>query len=95
MSQVNARHYGREPHAAQEVLKARGGAKEAHDECLPLLTHVIHVHQVGAAMGLQAFNYPQVGLLVHDRFDFVRSDNERDVHGALARAFRRSFSMSL
>ena len=37
----------------------------------------------------------KLGLLVHDRFDFVRGDDERDVHGALARAFRRSFSMSL
>jgi hypothetical protein len=30
------------------------------------------------------------GLLVQGRFDFVRGDVERDVHGALARAFRRS-----
>jgi hypothetical protein len=34
------------------------------------------------------------GFLVHDRFDFV-GGVERDVHGALARAFRRSASMSL
>ena len=34
------------------------------------------------------------GFLVHDRFDFV-ADVERDVHGALARASRRSVSMSL
>jgi hypothetical protein len=34
------------------------------------------------------------GFLVHDRFDFVGGE-ERDVHGALARASRRSASMSL
>jgi hypothetical protein len=34
------------------------------------------------------------GLLVHDRFDFVRGV-EGDVHGAWARASRRSVSMSL
>ncbi len=37
----------------------------------------------------------KLGLLLHDCFDFVPGDVERDVHGALARAFRRSFSMSL
>ncbi len=37
----------------------------------------------------------KLGALVHDCFDFVGGDVERDVHGALARAFRRSVSMSL
>ncbi len=37
----------------------------------------------------------KLGLLVQDRFDFVHGDVKRDVQGALARAFRRSFSMSL
>jgi hypothetical protein len=37
----------------------------------------------------------KLGLLVHDRFDFVRGDVERDAHGASARALRRSASMSL
>ena len=37
----------------------------------------------------------KLSLLVHDRFDFVPGDVEGDIHGALARAFRRSASMSL
>jgi len=41
----------------------------------------------------EPFNYPQIGLAGHDRFDFVRGDVERDVHGALARAFRKSISV--
>jgi hypothetical protein len=35
------------------------------------------------------------GSLAQDRFDFLCGDVERDVHGALARAFPRSVSMSL
>lgn len=37
----------------------------------------------------------KLGFLVHDRFDFVGGDVDRDVQGALARAFRRRVSMSL
>jgi len=37
----------------------------------------------------------KLGMLVHDRFGFVRGGVERDVHGALARASRKSVSMSL
>ncbi len=35
------------------------------------------------------------GSLAQDRFDFLCGNVERDVHGALARAFPRSVSMSL
>jgi hypothetical protein len=35
------------------------------------------------------------GSLAQDRFDFLCGNVKRDVHGALARAFPRSVSMSL
>ena len=37
----------------------------------------------------------KLGLLVHDRFDFVPGGLEGCLQGALARVFRRIFSMSL
>ena len=49
--------------------------------------------QIQSDLGVLSITH-KFGFLVHDRFDFV-ADVERDVHGALARASRRSVSMSL